>query len=245
MALILALGLLLFVWTVRWQATSPLFGFLVTDRVNTTTTTTSGSTGADKAISTTSSSGIGSRPGRPQANDAIDLSDPDAPFIGWPLKRVCDEVEAWTPGVVFVCDNNFGGVGNMRNFILNCIRYAIEAGSPGIVMPRIMKRDDDDISLIVNTAAGHRPFSYLFDEQNFRQAMGENCPQITLYNEITDVPHVRYVYANTSDSSTTLQPDVEQIDPRAFNKKHGAPRPDSCDIGEPDHHAHRFNSKYI
>ncbi|KAJ1303655.1 hypothetical protein OPQ81_008083 [Rhizoctonia solani] len=145
---------------------------------------------------------------------ALTSPDPDAPFVGWPLKRVCDEVEEWVPGVVFLCDNNFGGIGNVRNFILTCVRYAIEAGATGLVMPAIRKRRDDDIRVILDHS-DFRPFSYLFDEDNFRQAMGESCPQITLYDDWTRVPRIQYL---------DNEPEVQEIDPRQMGRIEGAAR---------------------
>ena len=35
---------------------------------------------------------------------------------------------AWTPGLIFQCDSPQGGVGNVENFFMNCVRFAIEAG---------------------------------------------------------------------------------------------------------------------
>lgn len=250
----LALGLLFFVWTLRWQASIPRPEFLVINRLG-----TGNETGADDSKDASLS--------RPANHLAFDLSDPDAPFVGWPLRRVCDEVEAWTPGVVFLCDNNFGGVGNVRNFILTCVRYAIEAGASGMVMPRIKKRADDDIKDIFSHR-DFRPFSYLFDERNFRTAMGENCPQMTLYDDLSDVPNVRYkegewvpggnrTVSSRQDSVTHAEadgngnvktmtvlpePDIEILDPRQFGRDHAVPA-ERCDFAELDHHTDRFGGE--
>lgn len=164
---------------------------------------------------------------------AIDFSDPDAPFISWPLARTCSEVTSWAEGVVFLCDNNFGGVGNVRNFILTCVRYAIEAGAAALVMPRIRKRDDSDIKEIMDRD-DFRPFSYLFDERNFREAMAANCPQMTIYDTWEDVPHVR----RRSDGSGA--PEVETLDPREVSRKDTA----RCDFAELDHHTDRFHCAF-
>lgn len=118
----------------------------------------------------------------------IDVSDADAPFIIWPLKRVCAEQADWVEGLVFVCDNNFGGIGNIRQFILVCIRYAIEAGATGLTMPRIRKRADHNIGSLFEHDI--RSFNYLFDAAHFRRAMAQSCPQITLYNDdYSDIPN--------------------------------------------------------
>ncbi|CAN8098002.1 unnamed protein product [Discula destructiva] len=145
----------------------------------------------------------------------VDMSDADAPFIVWPLKRVCAEQTAWVEGLVFVCDNNFGGIGNMRIFILTCIRYAIDAGATGLTMPRIRKRGEDIGSLFENDI---RPFDYLFDAEHFRGAMAQSCPQITLYNDdysdipnthnLADVPRVNFVRVKEGKEAST-----DSIDP--------------------------------
>lgn len=223
---VIAFAILVLIWTMRWRW-SDLDGDLhwVKDKVHATTTGSGGASAPAPAAP------IIQGLGKPLPAD-IDLSDPDAPFVGWPLQRACAEVDDWVEGVVFLCDNNFGGVGNVRNFILTCVRYAIEAGASGLVMPRIRKRNDDDIVDIMDSA-DFRPFSYLFDEQNFREAMGANCPQITIYDSWTDVPHVRLL----GDGSGA--PEVETLDPREIDRpiKETA----KCDFAELDHHTDRFH----
>lgn len=107
-------------------------------------------------------------------------------YVGWPLERACNETQ-WTPGLVYVCDNNSGGIGNIRNFILSCVRYGIETGATGIVMPRIQRRHEEDLANLFN--AGFKPFEYFFDGEHFRKAMGDHCPQMKIYNELEDVPN--------------------------------------------------------
>ena len=43
------------------------------------------------------------------------------------LVELCKK-RVWTPGLIFNCETPKGGVGNVRNVFLNCLRYAIEAG---------------------------------------------------------------------------------------------------------------------
>jgi hypothetical protein len=107
-------------------------------------------------------------------------------YIGWPLERVCNETE-YQPGLVFLCDNNSGGVGNIRNFILTCIRYAIDAGATGILMPKIQRRSENDLSNIFTTSL--QPLDYFFDEEHFRYAMGTHCPRLAIYNTTEDIPN--------------------------------------------------------
>ena len=43
------------------------------------------------------------------------------------LVELCKSKE-WIPGLIFNCESPKGGVANVRNVFLNCVRYAIEAG---------------------------------------------------------------------------------------------------------------------
>jgi hypothetical protein len=159
----------------------------------------------------------------PAAHQTVDLSKADSPFISWPLERVCRESTTWTPGIVFVCDNNSGGIGNIRNYILTCFRYAIEAGATGIVLPQIRTRSEKDLSNII---LEHRGFDYFFDEKHFRQSLHVACPQFTLYNSTDDIPHAPVPFK------------AEQITPRNFGKRGG------CDKRELNKHTGRFDKQF-
>jgi len=99
----------------------------------------------------------------PASSSTFNLHDYDfnGEYVGWPLERVCKESE-FTPGLVFVCDNNSGGIGNIRNFILTCIRYAIDAGASGLILPKIQRRSEEELSNLFSTT--FQPFEYFFDE---------------------------------------------------------------------------------
>ncbi len=157
----------------------------------------------------------------PAVQRGLDLSDPEAPFIRWPLARVCRETK-WTPGVVFACDNNSGGVGNIRNFILTCIRYSIEAGATGLVMPQIESRSEENLSSLFR---GPKPFSYFFDEQHFRTALTASCPQIVIYDNISSIPHL-------SDAR------AEKITPKDFGSRGG------CDQRDLNRHTDLFGAQF-
>lgn len=112
--------------------------------------------------------------------------DFDGEYIGWPLERVCKESTV-TPHLVYDCDNNSGGIGNIRNFILTCIRYAIEAGASGIIVPRIQRRSEDDLGSLFSSS--FQPFDYFFDEEHFRTVLGKHCSQLTIYARWEDIPN--------------------------------------------------------
>ncbi|KAL2021727.1 hypothetical protein VTK56DRAFT_6670 [Thermocarpiscus australiensis] len=159
----------------------------------------------------------------PQSRQNIDLSKADSPFISWPLERVCRESTTWTPGIVFVCDNNSGGIGNIRNYILTCIRYAIEAGATGLVLPQIRTRSEKDLS---NIMLEHRGFDYFFDESHFRRSLLTSCPRFTLYSSTDDVPHAPIPFK------------AEEITPHNFGRRGG------CDKRELNKHTDRFGEQF-
>ncbi|KAI1334488.1 hypothetical protein F5Y15DRAFT_409686 [Xylariaceae sp. FL0016] len=152
----------------------------------------------------------------------IDLSDPEAPFVGWPLQRLCSET-TWVEGLAYICDNNSGGIGNIRNYIQTCLRYALEAGATSLVIPKIRKRNEHDLA---DLFTGYLPFSYMFDEQRFRSAFNDNCPQITLYDNPADIP------------GAGAEPNIELITPKDFGNREG------CDWQDQNRHTDRFGDKF-
>ncbi|KAK9776749.1 hypothetical protein SCAR479_06487 [Seiridium cardinale] len=162
----------------------------------------------------------------PYGDMDIDLSDPEAPFIGWPLQRVCDET-TWVEGLVYICDNNSGGVGNIRNYIQTCLRYAIEAGASGLVVPKIRKRSEKDLADLFTS---YLPLSYMFDEQHFKKAFRTYCPQITLYDDVTDIPNLPLTKDN--------KPRIEEIAPKDYGNRKG------CDWKDQNRHTDRFGDTF-
>ncbi|PMD14004.1 hypothetical protein NA56DRAFT_755186 [Hyaloscypha hepaticicola] len=144
-------------------------------------------------------------------------------YIGWPLERVCNETE-YQPGLVFHCDNNSGGIGNIRNFILTCIRYAIDAGATGIMLPKIRQCSEKDLSNLFTTSL--QPFDYFFDEQHFRSTMGASCPRIVIYNFTEDIPN----------SENKI--DIKEFYPKDLNN------PEEADNRGENRHLDMFRTKF-
>jgi len=139
----------------------------------------------------------------------------DGEYVGWPLKRVCDEAE-WQPGLTFVCDNNSGGIGNIRNFILTCIRYGIDAGATELIMPQIQRRAEHDLANIFT--GGFHPFEYFFDRQHFVDSMATYCPQMNVRRNASDVPHADQLLARTEFYPKDLNIDTDGCDGRGVNR---------------------------
>ncbi|ETS82955.1 hypothetical protein PFICI_04831 [Pestalotiopsis fici W106-1] len=163
---------------------------------------------------------------QPPPHSDVDLSDPDAPFVGWPLRRVCDET-TWVDGLVYICDNNSGGIGNVRNYIQTCLRYAIEAGATGLVVPKIRKRSEADLADLFTS---YLPLSYMFDEEHFRDAWQTYCPRMKLYNDVIDVPN----YPKNLDG----KPRIEEIAPKDYGDRKG------CDWKDQNRHTDRFGDTF-
>lgn len=139
----------------------------------------------------------------------------DGKYVGWPLEQLCKETE-WVPGLTFVCDNNSGGIGNIRNFILTCIRYAIDAGASELILPRIQRRSENDLANIFT--AGFQPFSYFFDEQHFRSVFNKHCPQMSIYNMTENIPFAENIQKIENFYPKDLNVDLDGCDGRGVNR---------------------------
>lgn len=117
----------------------------------------------------------------------------DGPFDDGPLRDMCSS-KKWTPALTIRCEDVFGGVGNIRNYVLTCIRYAIEAGgellsvrrnfhslifgqATSLVVPQIKARSEGLIELVTETT---HPFTYIFDQDFFIASLSKACPQIKI-----------------------------------------------------------------
>ena len=63
----------------------------------------------------------------------------EGPFNGTAIRIHCESID-WREGLYVDCSQNSGGLGNIRSYILTCIRYAIDGGA-SLVMPTIQKRN--------------------------------------------------------------------------------------------------------
>jgi hypothetical protein len=59
-----------------------------------------------------------------EIDDPIDLTD---------LQALCVKSK-WKEGLIISCGTPYGGISPIRNIVLNCVRYAIEAG--GAIFPK-------------------------------------------------------------------------------------------------------------
>jgi hypothetical protein len=166
----------------------------------------------------------------------IDLSTARAPFIAWPLARLCAEADAagaFVPGLVFLCDNNSGGPGNMRNYLLTCVRYALEAGATALVSPRLRVRTADAPADLFR--GGHAGLDYLFDAAHFAASLTTACPRLALHPTLDAVPHVAAKAAREGLPDADKM--VETLRPRALGGRRAG-----CDARDPNRHTDRFGA---
>lgn len=117
----------------------------------------------------------------PHKNDIFDFPPVDSEAI----RSICANTE-WNDDAIFTCDNSVGGIGNVQNSILICVRFAIAAGG-SLVVPRIIVRNAQDISKI---RTGQRTeMSYMFDRKHFVDSLALSCPGLRLYDTIESIPN--------------------------------------------------------
>ncbi|KAB8303516.1 hypothetical protein EYC80_004927 [Monilinia laxa] len=126
-------------------------------------------------------------------------TDIDGPFDDSTLAELCQNIE-WREGLIIQCESPYGGVANIRNILLNCFRYAIEAGATSIVIPELKlwipqndrpNTPDPEPNAELQSrkeSTAHVPFSHLFDLDFFKQSLGGACPQIKF------IPHINDLY---------------------------------------------------
>lgn len=135
--------------------------------------------------------------GAVQKTDVFDFP----PVKSQAIRDVCMSTK-WNESLVFTCDNNHGGVGHVRNSILNCVRYAMAAGG-SLVLPSIALREDDEMGethaspeqedmgeehshLDRRHGYGRQGLEYMFDKTHFVESMRLSCPEMPLIRHMDE-----------------------------------------------------------
>lgn len=129
--------------------------------------------------------------GTPQARPALDVFD-YPPLDSSALKRVCAKTQ-WNQSVTFICDDSSGGVAEVRNSILNCVRYTIAAGG-SLVVPRITVGEAYEEYFGSNTTE----LDYMFDTNHFINSMMVSCPEMRIYKAASTIANRQYAYGPIS-----------------------------------------------
>ncbi|KAK4219168.1 hypothetical protein QBC37DRAFT_478101 [Rhypophila decipiens] len=110
-----------------------------------------------------------------------------------PIQKKCNEIK-FQEGLIWQCAPVNGGIGNVVNMVLNCVRYALEAGATTLVLSRIQIRGDNLIDL--GNKDHTAEMSYLLDADYFVESWKLACPQMRALVSETDDPD--YYNATTS-----------------------------------------------
>jgi len=140
-----------------------------------------------------------------QYADSVDF-DVEGPFDGRALSLVCSSRKV-QPGLYFQCQFNFGGLSNVRNMVLTCIRYAIAAGASGLILPEIEIRGKVAIGHSNLRTNEFKDFGYLYDTVQFKNQMWQSCPSMKIYDSWKDIPN--YGWARMPEVF-----DPKDLDPR-------------------------------
>ncbi|CAG8976353.1 hypothetical protein HYALB_00006125 [Hymenoscyphus albidus] len=122
-----------------------------------------------------------------------------APVDSEAIKSVCFDT-TWNSSIVFTCENSVGGIGNIRNSILNCVRYSISAGG-ALVLPKIIYRNNENISEI--RTGSRTGMDYMFDSRHFVDSLRISCPSFKIYESVESIPH----YQQKTNGSIPLLPE--------------------------------------
>ncbi len=95
--------------------------------------------------------------------------------------------------MTFICDDSSGGVAEVRNSILNCVRYTIAAGG-SLVVPRITVRKEYVDFFGSNTTE----LDYMFDTNHFINSIMTSCPQMRVYKAASTIMNRQYAYGPIS-----------------------------------------------
>ncbi|KFY88361.1 hypothetical protein V500_06360 [Pseudogymnoascus sp. VKM F-4518 (FW-2643)] len=110
----------------------------------------------------------------------------DYPFVeSNVLKDMCNSVE-WSNNLIFTCEENSGNVADVRNSILNCLRFTIAAGGR-LVTPRIIIPNTNETSTTDSTVS-RAEFGYMFDLHHFLMSLHLSCPQLSIYKDVDVIP---------------------------------------------------------
>jgi hypothetical protein len=110
----------------------------------------------------------------------------ERPFNGSALSDLCNET-VFIPGRYFECTDIQGGVTNVMNSVMHCLRFSIASGS-GMVLPILRVRGGLDPSGLDLHSGGTTSLHFMADVAFLRQAITEFCPQMVTLDKVEMVP---------------------------------------------------------
>lgn len=77
--------------------------------------------------------------------------------------------------IAIKCAPGTGGIGNIRSYVLHCVRFAVETGATSLVIPHFHRRSSTDLFELNGQLAD---FEHFFDREHFRTMIQDACPHI-------------------------------------------------------------------
>ncbi|KAG0645609.1 hypothetical protein D0Z07_8526 [Hyphodiscus hymeniophilus] len=100
-----------------------------------------------------------------------------------PIQELCAN-KSWTRNVALQCVELSGGVSNVRQEILTCIRWTMEAGA-ALVFPQVKLRVASNASEVIYHKYGRfAEYDELFEREVLSEKLAEACPQMTIYQDV-------------------------------------------------------------
>ena len=106
---------------------------------------------------------------------------------------MCSKEPSWPSDLVFECADAVGGLNNVRQQILSCVRWAIEFRA-AIIFPSIRPRlETNESQSVVHEYSSPRQLEILFDSQRFVRRLREGCPQMAIYENSSSVAKTGHI----------------------------------------------------
>jgi hypothetical protein len=107
-------------------------------------------------------------------------------FNGSALSDLCNET-VFIAGRYFECTDIQGGVTNVMNAVMHCLRFSIASGS-GMVLPVLGVRGALDPNEDNLHMGGTTSLHFIVDVDHLKQAIAEFCPQMVILDTVEMVP---------------------------------------------------------
>lgn len=101
-------------------------------------------------------------------------------FHAAPLNEICSST-VWNPDLVLHCSNPQGGLHNVRQQIITCVRFSIAYGA-ALVLPTPKERVETGTEDVVHEYLEEASdIGYLFDHAAFIDRLRQGCPGLKVY----------------------------------------------------------------
>lgn len=113
----------------------------------------------------------------PKASSFVDIaltSHVTNPYHKSAISNLCTARQL-RDDIAIRCAPGTGGIGNIRSYVLHCVRFAMESGATYLVVPQFHRRSSTDLFELNGQLAD---FEHFFDREHFRTTIRDACPHI-------------------------------------------------------------------